>query len=49
MEELGGDFYAVNIGCLDDATSRELAEAPVRFEDGRNDKWESTPDEIRHL
>jgi hypothetical protein len=48
LDELG-DFYAVNILCLDDAAAEELAEAPVRYEDGRNDNWDSPPAEIRHL
>jgi hypothetical protein len=30
LEELGGDFYAINVACLDDATTEELAEVPVR-------------------
>ncbi|WP_026870810.1 GFA family protein [Inquilinus limosus] len=49
MEELGGTFYAVNVVCLDDATDEELAEAPVRYEDGRADRWDSPPAETRHL
>jgi hypothetical protein len=48
-DELGGDFYAINVSCLDDATAKELAEAPVRYEDGRNNNWESPPAETRHL
>jgi hypothetical protein len=48
LDELG-DFYAVNILCLDDAAEEELAEAPVRYENGRNDNWDSPPAEIRHL
>ena len=48
LDVLGGDFYAVNVGCLD-ADAAELAAAPVRFYDGRNDNWESPPAETRHL
>ena len=49
VAQLGGEVYAVNVACLDDATELELAEAPVRFEDGRNDRWEASPCETRHL
>ena len=45
---LGGDFTAVNVACLD-ADASELANAPVRVSDGRNDNWESPPAETRHL
>lgn len=44
-----GDFYAVNVGCLDDACSDELANAPVSYLDGRNDNWHTPPAETRHL
>lgn len=49
LDELGGDFYAVNVACLYDATDEELAEAPVSYEDGRNNNWNSPPAETRHL
>jgi hypothetical protein len=49
FEELGGDFYAINVACLDNAATKELAEAPIRYEDGRHNKWESPPAETRHL
>lgn len=49
MDELDGDFFAISIACLDDTTTGELAAAPVRFEDGRNDNWESPPAATRHL
>jgi hypothetical protein len=44
-----GDFYAVNVGCLDDASVDELANAPITYLDGRNDNWHTPPAEIRHL
>jgi hypothetical protein len=49
MDELGGTFFAINVACLDDATPQDLAEAPVRYEDGRHDDWGSPPAETRHL
>jgi hypothetical protein len=48
-ETLSGEYYAVNVACLDDVTPKELAEAPVRYEDGKNNNWESRPDEVGHL
>lgn len=45
----GGDFYVVNVVCLDDVTDEELAEAPITYVDGRQDDWESSPAETRHL
>jgi hypothetical protein len=48
VAELGGEFYAVNLACLD-ASDEELASAPVRYEDGRNNDWESAPAETRYL
>lgn len=44
-----GEFYAINLACLDDAAAEELAQAPVKFEDGRHNRWEAAPNETRHL
>jgi hypothetical protein len=49
LEQLGGTFYAVNVACLDDVPDETLAAAEVRFEDGRNNRWESPPAVTRHL
>jgi hypothetical protein len=49
MEALGGTFYAVNLACLDDLSPAVLARAPVSYEDGRHDNWQSPPAEYDHL
>jgi hypothetical protein len=49
IEILGGDIYAINLACLDNADASELANAPVRYFDGRNNNWQSQPAETRHL
>lgn len=49
IPQLGGAFYTVKLNCLDDVDPNELIEAPVHFSDGRNNRWEHTPAETRHL
>jgi hypothetical protein len=49
LDVLGGDYYSVNLACLDDAEVSELATAPVNFFDGRNNNWQAKPAETRHL
>lgn len=44
-----GEFYAINVACLDNATDEELAQAPVVYQDGRHDHWDSPPAATRHL
>ena len=48
LEEIG-PFVAVNVACLDDATPEELAAAPIKYEDGRNNKWDSAPAVTQYL
>ena len=49
LDVQGGDFYSINVACLDNADDSELAGAPVRFTDGRDNNWYSVPAETRHL
>jgi hypothetical protein len=49
LEMMGGDFWAVNVACLDDATEQELAAAPVIYEDGRRDRQLETPQITAYL
>lgn len=49
IEEIGGDFYVVNLGTLDDADVKELAAAPIRYSDGRHDNWFAPPEDYQHL
>jgi hypothetical protein len=49
LPQFGGEFFAVNVACLDNVTDQELAGVPVHFADGRNDRWEDTPAEVRYL
>jgi hypothetical protein len=44
-----GDFYSVNVTCLDDVSAEELVNAPITYLDGKNDKWDAPPDEVRYL
>lgn len=49
LDVLGGDFYSINLACLDDIEPAELIEAPMHVADGRHNQWQSTPFETRHL
>ncbi|MYM33550.1 GFA family protein [Duganella sp. FT94W] len=44
-----GEFYAVNVTCLDDVSEAELAAAPITYLDGKNDNWDTPPQETRYL
>jgi len=49
VEQIGGDYVSVQLGCLDDVDPAELLAAPVRYADGRNNAWWNEPAETRHL
>ena len=49
IEQIGGAYYSISLACLDDLDPTELAEAPVKYADGGNNKWWDTPKETRHL
>ena len=49
LPQLGEEFYAVNIACLDGISDGELARVPVSFVDGKHGRWDRAPTEHRHL
>ena len=49
VEQIGGHFVSIKIGSLDDVDPAELAEAPVRYSNGRDNAWWESPKETRHL
>jgi hypothetical protein len=49
VEQIGGAFVSISVNCLDDADPTQLAEAPVRYSNGRDNLWWEAPAEARHL
>ncbi len=49
IEQIGGDYVAIQVAALDDVEPAELIAAPVRYADGRHDAWWNEPAETRHL
>jgi hypothetical protein len=49
VPEIGGDFVSIQLATLDDAPAAELAQAPVRYSNGRDNDWRNVPAETRHL
>jgi hypothetical protein len=48
-ESFGGVFNAVSVMALDNVDADELAAAPVNYVDGRNDRFDQRPADIRLL
>lgn len=46
---LGGEFYCVNVACLDGVDDSTLASAPLAYENGRQDEWGRAPAHTKHL
>ena len=49
IEFLGGAVYAIQVQLLDDLDPGELATASVRYVDGRHDRFDRPPADIRFL
>jgi hypothetical protein len=49
IPQMGGRFHAVNVACLDDLAPEDLAALPVKYEDGRHDRWEAAPGVTTYL
>lgn len=49
LDFLGGEFYSVNLACLDGVSDAELAAIAVQFYDGRNNNWNEAPQVTGHL
>jgi hypothetical protein len=46
---LGRVYVNVSVACLEGVDLGELIASPVRYCDGLNNEWASTPRETRHL
>lgn len=48
-EFMGGRFFALAVATLDDVDADELAAAPMKFIDGRHDRFDQAPEDTRLL
>lgn len=49
IEEIGGDYVSIRLYTLDNVTPAELVEAPIKYANGRDNRWWDEPAETRHL
>jgi hypothetical protein len=49
VEQIGGHHVSVQLASLDNATLEELIAAPVKYANGRDNRWSDEPAETRHL
>ncbi|MBC8027400.1 MAG: GFA family protein [Steroidobacteraceae bacterium] len=49
VEQIGGDYISVKVASLDDVDPKELIDAPLKYANGRDNKWWEPPAETRHL
>lgn len=49
VEQIGGHYVSIQLASLDDVAPEELIAAPVKYENGRDNKWWVEPAETRHL
>jgi hypothetical protein len=43
VKEIGGDFFAINVACLDGVSDEEFAAAPIHYSNGRDNDWMHMP------
>jgi hypothetical protein len=49
VEQIGGDYVSVSVSCLDGVSDEEIAAAPVRFANGRDNDWMHVPKVTSYL
>jgi len=49
VKEIGGDYVSIKLASLDGVDLNEVIAAPVRYANGRDNKWWEPPAETRHL
>lgn len=49
VPQIGGKYVSINLACLDDADPVELANAPIKYMNGRDNDWWHEPQHTAHL